>query len=214
MTRLVLADDHPLIREGVRAALVADGRFEIVGESGDGLRVPDLVARLTPGVLILDVMMPGLNGIEVCRQVTKRTPATRVLMLSMHSNEAYVVEALRAGAAGYALKDTAAEELAKAVHLVASGRRYLSAPFSDKAVEVYAARLSEIKDPFDTLTERERGVLQLAAEGLGNVEIGKRLFISPRTVEIHKSNLLRKLDIPSSELVRYALRRGLVTIDG
>ncbi len=214
MIRVFLADDHPLMLAGVGAALAADGRFEIVGTSGDGLRIPDLVERLCPNVLVLDVMMPGLNGIEVCRKVMRCSPATRVLMLSMHSNEAYVLEALRAGALGYALKDTAADELARAVHTVASGRRYLSSPFSDHAVEAYATRLTQLTDPYDTLTERERGVLQLAAEGHANAEIGKRLFISPRTVEIHKSNMLRKLNITPGEIVRYALRRGLITLDG
>ncbi len=214
MIRVLLADDHPLIREGVRAALQADGRFEVVGDVGEGLRVAELVERLAPHVLVLDVMMPGLNGIEVCRQVARRWPATKVLMLSMHANEAYVVEALRAGALGYALKDTAADDLVRAVRLIASGARYLSPPFSDHVVETYAARLSELADPYETLTEREREVLQLAAEGNGNADIGKRLHISPRTVEIHKSNLLRKLNLANVDIVRYALRRGLVALDG
>lgn len=214
MIRVFLADDHPLMRAGVEAALAADGGFEIVGSSGDGLRIADLVERLCPNVLVLDVMLPGLNGIEICRKVTRCSPATRVLMLSMHANEAYVLEALRAGALGYALKDTAADELARAVHAVASGRRYLSSPFSDHAVEAYASRLSELTDPYETLTERERGVLQLAAEGHSNAEIGKRLFISSRTVEIHKANMLRKLNITAAEMTRYALRRGLITLDG
>lgn len=212
MIRVVLADDHGLVRHGLRAVLAAAGDCEVVGETGDGLAVVDLVERHAPDVLVLDVVLPGLNGLELCRRVTRRSPATRVVMLSMHANEAYVLEALRAGALGYALKDSAADELARAIATVAVGRRYLSAPFSDHAVEAYAARLSELTDPYDTLTEREREVLKLAAEGLGNTEIGKRLFISPRTVEIHRFNLLRKLNLTNGELVRYALRRGLVTL--
>lgn len=213
MIRLLLADDHPLVREGIRAILEREAACEIVAETGDGLGVADLVDRLSPDVLMLDVMLPGLNGIEVCRHVSRRSPNTRVLMLSMHSNEAYVLEALRAGASGYVLKDTATADLVRAVQMIAAGHRYLGPPFSDRAVDAYAVSGSAVADPYDSLTQREREVLQLVAEGHGNPEIGKRLFISHRTVEIHRSNVLRKLGIPLGEVVRYALRRGLISLE-
>lgn len=213
MPRFLIVDDHPMVREGVRAILARNPDSEVVGETGDGLRVAELVERLHPDVLILDVMLPGMNGIEVCRQVADRWRDTRVLMVSMHSNEAYVLAALRAGASGYLLKDTAAEELMRAAQVLAAGGTYLGAPFSERAFAAYAASGPASTDPYDLLTEREREVLQLAAEGHGNVEIGRRLFISPRTVEVHKANLLRKLGIQASEMVRYAIRRGVIALE-
>ncbi len=213
MIRAVLCDDHALVREGLRAVLCAEGRCEIVGQASDGLRVAELVQRLTPDVLVLDVMLPGLNGIEVCRQIAVAGGPTRVLMLSTHANEAYVLASLRAGAYGYVLKDTAVTELLRAVEAIAAGRRYLSHPFADRAVEAYANQPAVPGDPYDTLTAREREVLQLAAEGHANAEIGRRLHVSARTVEIHRSNLLRKLNIAGPELVRWAVRRGIIGLD-
>lgn len=198
----------------MRAVLCADGRCEIVGETSEGLRVADLVERSAPDVLLLDVMLPGLNGIEVCRQIMRRSPGTRILMLSTHANEAYVLESLRAGALGYVLKDAAVSELLRAVQSVAAGLRYLSPPFSDRAVQAYANQAAPPADAYTSLTEREREVLQLAAEGHTNPDIGKRLHISPRTVEIHRANVLKKLDIEPGDLVRYAFRRGIIAPDG
>jgi DNA-binding NarL/FixJ family response regulator len=208
---IVLADDHEVVRKGLRALLEAQPGFSVVGEAADGLKVVDLVERLRPRVLVADLMMPGLGGLEVTRQVVKRCPETRVVVLSMHANESYVLEALRNGALGYVLKDASAEELVRAIREAAAGRRYLSPPLSDRAVESYARRVAEGgQDPYGALTAREREVLHLAAAGRGNKEIAKELGISPRTAETHRANLLRKLGLKGqTELVRFAIERGI-----
>lgn len=209
---IVLADDHHVVRQGLRALLEAEPEFSVIGEAADGLAATDLVNRLKPNVLVVDIMMPGLNGLEVARRVGAHSPQTRVIILSMYANEAYVLEALRKGAAAYVLKDSTATELVHAVREVNAGRRYLSPPLSDRAIETYAQKAQAAPlDPYETLTTREREVLHLAAEGRTNAEIAARLFISPRTVETHRANLMRKLGLRTqSDLIRYALRRGLL----
>ncbi len=213
--RIVLADDHAVVRLGLRALLEAEPDFELVGEAADGLQVAPLVERLHPDVLLLDLMLPGLSGLEVIQRIGRGLPETRVVVLSLYANEAYVVEALRHGALGYVLKGSPATDLVHAVREVAAGRRYLSPPLSEHAVESYALRANTAAlDPYETLTAREREVLHLAAEGHTSGEIAKRLFISPRTVETHRSNLMRKLGLLSqTDLVRFALRRGLLSIE-
>ena len=213
MTRVLLADDHPVVRQGVRALLSAQPDLTVVGETDDGLRVVDLAEELKPDVVLLDVMLPGLTGLEVTRQIKKRVPKVQVCLFSMHANEAYVLEGLRNGALGYVLKSAPADEILRAVREVAAGRRYLAAPFSDRAIEAYAERVHGAvpQDPWDGLSAREREVFQLAAEGLGNTDIGRKLSISPRTVEVHRSSVLRKLGLLSqTDLVRYAVRRGVL----
>jgi two-component system response regulator NreC len=211
-TTIVLADDHRVVREGLRALLEAEPHFRVVGEAGDGLEVVRLVERLRPDVLVLDMMMPALNGIEVARQVKKRSPKTHVVILSMHKDESYVVEALKNGASAYVLKDSSADELLKAVREAIAGRRYLSPPLSDSAIEAYADRSGgAAMDPYESLSTREREVLQLAAEGRTNPEMGKRLFISHRTVEIHRANMMKKLGLRShADLIRYAVKKGIL----
>lgn len=211
-TTIVLADDHPVVRQGLRAVLEAEPDFCIIGEAGDGLETAQLVERLRPHVLVVDLMMPSLTGLEVTRQVRQRSPHTRVVMLSMYANEAYVLEALRNGAAGYVLKDAGADELVRAVREVAASRRYLSPPLSEGAIEAYLQKTQATPlDPYETLTTREREVLHLAAEGLSNPEIGARLGISPRTAETHRANLMRKLGLQGqTDLIRYAIRRGII----
>ncbi len=210
---LLLADDHRIVRQGLRALLNAVPDFQLAGEASDGPEALRLAERLQPNVLVLDLMMPGLNGLDVARQVARRSPRTRIIILSMHSNEAYVLEALRAGASAYVLKDSSAEELVQAIREVSAGRRYFSAPISEQAVTAYARRAAGAPlDPYDTLTLREREVLQLTAEGYSGTEISERLFISPRTVESHRANLMRKLTVRNQkELVRYALHRGILS---
>jgi two-component system, NarL family, response regulator NreC len=214
MISIVLADDHHIVRQGLRALLETESGFSLVGETGDGLEAVRIVERLNPRVLVCDLMMPGLNGLEVTRQVTNRTK-TRVVILSMHASDAYVSEALKNGARGYVLKDSQSSELVRAIREVAAGRRFLSHPLSQREIERYdQKRLSGHTDPFDTLTGREREVLQLAAEGLTNIQISERLFISPRTTETHRANLMRKLFLQNqSELIRYAVKRGIITVD-
>ena len=214
MITTVLVDDHQIVRQGLRALLDDLDSCEIVGEASDGLTAVALIARLRPDIAILDVQLPDLNGLEVARRVREQSPKTRVIMLSMHADEPYVVDALRHGAAAYVLKGSASADLVAAVHAVMSGRRFLSAPLTERAIEAYASRTEEAARPLDRyelLTSREREVLQLAAQGLSNAAIGDRLSISPRTAETHRANLLRKLGLGSqTDLVRFAVARGLV----
>jgi DNA-binding NarL/FixJ family response regulator len=211
-TSIVLADDHHLVRQGLRALLESEPGFSVVGEAADGLDVAGLVERFQPDVLIVDVMMPGLGGLDVTRQVRQRSAHTRVVVLSMYANEAYVLEALRNGASGYVLKDARPADLVQAVRAAVEGRRYLSPPLSEHAIEAYVERAkASTLDAYGTLTAREREVLHLAAEGYSNPEIAARLSISSRTAETHRANLMRKLRLQSqTELVRYALSRGLL----
>ena len=214
-TTIVLAGDHFIVRQSLRALLEAEPDFRVIGEAGDGLETMPLVERLRPQVLVLDLLMPGLSGLEVARQVRQRAPETRVIVLSMHANEAYVLEALRHGAAAYVLKETSSAELVQAVRAVVAGGRYLSRPLSERALEAYVQRAEATPlDLYETLTTREREVLHLTAEGCSNTDIAARLSISPRTAETHRSNLMRKLGLQSqTELVRYALRRGIIPLE-
>ena len=213
-TSVVLADDHAIVRQGLRAVLEATTEFAVVAEVADGLQVAEVVDRLRPNVLVLDLMMPGLNGLEITRQVRKRCPQTRVVILSMHADEAYVLEALRNGAAGYVLKEASIPEVAQAVREVAAGRRYLSQPLSERAIESYAEKAQAGPlDLYETLTSREREVLQLSAEGYSSTEMAARLGISPRTADTHRANLMRKLGLQrQNDLVRYAVRRGILPL--
>ena len=215
MITIMLADDHHVVRQGLRALLEAEQDFRVVGEAGDGLEALQMVEQLKPNVLVLDLMMPGLNGLEVARQLNKHSPHTRVVVLSMYSNEAYVLEALGNGASAYVMKDSNSADLSHAVREVAAGRRYLSPPLSDRAIEAYQEKAKAATlDKYETLTTREREVLQLAAEGHTNTEIASRLGISSRTAEAHRSNLMHKLDLRTqADLIRYALRRGIIPMD-
>ena len=215
ITTIVLADDHHIVRQGLRVLLEAEPDFAVAGEAADGLAVADLVERLKPDVLVLDLMMPGLNGLDVMRQVRQRSPQTRVIILSMHANEAYVLEALRNGVAGYVLKDSTASDLAQAVREATAGRRYLSPPLSERAIEAYVHKADAAPfDLYETLSGREREVLHLAAEGHNNTEIAARLCISARTVETHRANVMRKLGLHSqTDLIRYALKRGILPME-
>jgi DNA-binding NarL/FixJ family response regulator/signal transduction histidine kinase len=202
---VVLADDHRILRDALKS-LLESASFQVAGEAGDGLEAVSVVERVKPHVLLLDVSMPGLGGVDVVKQVTKRSPRTQVLMLSMYANDAFVNGAMKNGAAGYVLKDAAGEDLFHAIREVAEGRRYLSRP-----VEESGAADREMTDAYDSLTMREREVLHLAAEGLTSAQIADRLSISPRTAETHRANSLRKLNIRGqTELVRYAIGRGIL----
>lgn len=215
MISIMLADDHHIVRQGLRALLEIEQHFHLVAEAGDGIEAIRLANKLKPDVLITDVMMPGLNGLEITRQVTKSSPKTKVIILSMYSDDSYILESLKNGASGYVLKDSQASDLVRAVNEVAAGRRYLSPPLSERALELYTRRVESVpSDPFELLTTREREVIQLVAEGRTSVEIANQLFISPRTAEGHRANLMRKLGLQNNaELIRYALKRGILPLD-
>lgn len=214
MTTIVLADDHPIVRQGLNALLSAESDLSIVGEAARGDEALDLVQRLHPGVLVIDLKMPGLDALEVIRQVTHRSRFTRTLVLSMHASTAYVTEALKSGATGYVLKDLDIHSLVHAVREVAAGRRYLSPSISALLADAYVEHSGDRSlDPYETLTARERQILRLTAEGATTADIAASLGISPRTVETHRTHLMRKLGLKTQgDLVRYSLQRGIVTL--
>jgi len=211
---ILLADDHALVRQGLRVLLEGDPGLTVIGEAGNGPEALDMVNRLKPDVVLLDLMMPELNGLEVARQLNHQHSQTKVIILSMYDDEGFVLEALGNGASGYVLKDSNSADLMLAVREVCAGRHYLSPPLSDRAIAAYQqiAR-SGIPDSYETLTTREREVLQLTAEGHTNSDIATKLGISVRTAETHRSRLLYKLGLHSqAELIRYALRRGIIQL--
>lgn len=212
MTTIVLADDHKVVRQGIKSLLGAEPEFCVVGEAGDGLEAVKMVEDLEPDTLVVDIMMRGINGLEVTRQVSKRCPGTSIVVLSMHDEESYVLEALRNGAKAYVLKDSTTEDLVQAIRNVAAGHRYLSSSLSERAIEVYARKgQPDVVDKYDSLTTREREVLQLVARGHTCSDIAEKLFISPRTAEGHRTNLMRKLDVHTqTQLIRYAVQRGII----
>ncbi len=213
MINIVLADDHQIVRKGIQALLATQPDFQIIGEASDGLVAVNLVEKVHPDVLVLDLMMGGINGLEVTRQLSKKCPSTGIVILSMHSDEAYVLEALRSGARAYILKDNTADELVHAIREVAIGHHYLSTPLSERAIQVYTqnAQPGADDDPYNRLTTREREILQLTAQGWGTPQIAERLFISPRTVETHRANLMHKLSLRSqTELLRYAAAKKII----
>jgi len=216
VTTIVLADDHHVVRQSFRLLLEAQSDFKVLGEAASGLEAIELSERLRPDVLVVDIMLPELNGVEVTRRVKKQLPGTVVVILSMHDTEAYVIAALRAGAAAYVLKTSTAQELVYAIHQALSGHLFLSPPLSERAIEVYLQKSQGTElDPYDTLTAREREVLHLTAEGLNHTAIANRLSISPRTVEMHHGNLMRKLHLRTqTELIRFALQRGILPLNG
>jgi RNA polymerase sigma factor (sigma-70 family) len=212
--RLLLGDDHTLVRQGLRKILEEKPEWEVVGEAGDGRDAVRQALALRPDVAILDVGMPQLNGIEATRQIVRRAPETRVLILSMHSADAYVARALQAGAKGYLLKDSAGKDLIRAVATVAAGKSFFSPAIAKLMLDDYVRRVAEtaVVDKYDSLSEREREVFQLVAEGRSNKEVAELLAISLATVETHRARILEKLDIHNTaELVLYAVRRGVIS---
>jgi two-component system, NarL family, response regulator NreC len=212
---ILLADDHPLIRRGLRNLLTTEPGFSVVGEAEDGLQAVQLAESLQPGILIVDLMMPNLNGLEVLRQVSRRSPKTRMIVLSMQSADAYVVETFRSGAIGFVLKDSAPEEMIHAIHQALINVRYLSPSLPERLIDIVTKPTEQAKlDLYETLTDREREVLQMAAEGKTAAEIARLLSISPRTVELHRGRMMNKLGFHSqTELVRYAIKRGILSME-
>ena len=212
---IVLADDHRIVLQGLRALLEAEQDFNVIGETGDGLEALELVKKLNPDVAVLDLMMHGLSGLEVARQLNKQTPRTKLIILSMYDDEGFVLEALSNGVSAYVLKDAGSADLIQAVREVSEGHRYLSPSLSDRAIEVYEQMTkAKTMDKYETLTTREREVLHLSAEGHTNSEIAQRLGISVRTAETHRSKVMHKLGVHTqADLTRYAIRRGIISVE-
>jgi two-component system response regulator NreC len=214
--RVLLVDDHAVVRQGLKALFADESDIEIVGEAENGREAMSRIPELRPNVLVMDISMPGLNGIEATRQIRQNYPDIRVVVLSMHANEEYVFQVLRAGASGYVLKQSDSMEVLTAIRAANSGGSFLSPAISRTVIDDYLRR-AEARgqgSDLDLLTSREREVLQLLAEGLPNREIAEQLSISVKTVETHRSNMMNKLGISNkTELVKYALRKGWATLE-
>jgi DNA-binding NarL/FixJ family response regulator len=211
--RVLLADDHTLVRAGLRKLLESMSGISVVGEAGDGLALLALAEKLQPNLVLMDIAMPGLNGLEATGRLVKAMPGVRVMILSMHQNEEYVRRALRHGAVAYMLKDSAPMELELAISAVLRGETYLSPAVSKGVLDDYVQRLREDDHPAEQLTPRQREVLQLIAEGLSTKDIARRLSLSVKTVETHRTTLMRQLDVHEvTGLVRHAMKLGLVLI--
>jgi DNA-binding NarL/FixJ family response regulator len=211
--RIVLADDHTLFRQGLRRVLEEQPGWEVVAEARDGAEAVRHTVEATPDVVIMDIAMPRLNGVEATRQIARRLPATRILIVSMYSDEVYVTQALDAGAHGFILKDAADADLVRAVRDLAAGRSFFSPAVAKVMLDDYVRHLAArgITDRFDSLSEREREVFQLIAEGHSNKDIAALLNVSPGTVETHRARIMDKLDVHSAaEIVLYAVRKGVI----
>ena len=210
---VVIVEDHRILREGLRALISSDPTCEVVGEAGDGLEAIRCAVRLKPGLVLLDLSMPRMDGLDAIKEIRKQCPETRILVLTVHSTDEFILAALKAGAHGYLLKDATHSELMKAMEVVFSGQTYLSPGVSKKVVEGYLIGRKTVKSSsdWDTLTERERQILKLIAEGKKNREIADYLCISPKTAERHRANLMEKLDLHNvSALTALAIEKGLL----
>lgn len=211
--RILLADDHTILRAGLKMMLNAQPDMEVVGEAQDGRQAIQEAQRLQPDIILMDITMPDMNGIEATKQIKKVLPDVKVLVLTMHEHDEYIFQALRAGASGYMLKEAADTELISALHVILSGQFYLSPAAQSVMVGDYLqrSRTGDEKDSYSSLTEREREILKLVAEGFTNNQIAERLVISPKTVDTHRTHIMDKLNLHSrAELVKYAMRRGLL----
>jgi DNA-binding NarL/FixJ family response regulator len=223
-TNILLVDDHKIVREGLRSLLEGEADFRVIAEAGDGRAAVALAREHQPDVVVMDIAMPHLNGIEATRQIIHALPRAKVIALSMHSDRRFMAEMLRAGASGYLLKDAASEELIQAIRTVVAGNLYLSPQITDVVVDDYLRRLPSAgsitpthgagRGAFTVLTAREREVLQLMSEGKATKQIAMILHVSIKTVETHRRQLMEKLDLHSvAELTKYAIREGLTTVD-
>jgi DNA-binding NarL/FixJ family response regulator len=214
--RVLLAEDHTIVRKGLRSLLDGEAGIEVIGEAQDGREAVEKVQQLLPDVVLMDIAMPALSGLEATRQIKKRFPEVRVLILTMHATEEYIFQILRVGASGYVVKQAAPNELISAIQAVYRGESFLSPSISKKVIEEYIRQAEAMaeRDSYDQLTTREREVLQLIAEGRSTREIAELLHISTKTVETHRAHLMDKLDTHSTaELTQYAIRKGVIRAD-
>jgi two-component system response regulator NreC len=212
--RILLADDHTVMRSGLRALLERQSDFQVIGEAADGHQAVELAEKLSPDVAVVDVAMPRLNGLDATQQITSKYPAIAVVVLSMHSDEGYIIRALKAGARGYLLKDSAEADLISAIRAVHEGKAFFSPVISKMLAEDFVRQIRErgVSDSYELLTMREREVLQLLAEGKSNKETAAVLNLSPYTIETHRANILEKLRLHSTpELILYAVRKGVIS---
>ncbi len=212
--RIVIAEDHTILREGLRSLLCSDPEFDVVGEAEDGRDAIRCVEALSPDLVLMDLSMPRMNGLDAIKEIKKQNPEIKIIVLTVHKTEEYILATLQAGADGYLLKDATHSELVMAIKNVIAGKRYLSPGISEKVIEGYleGRRTLKPKSSWDTLTQREREILKLIAEGYKNKEVADYLYISLKTVEKHRSNLMRKLDLHNvAALTAFAAEKGLIT---
>jgi DNA-binding NarL/FixJ family response regulator len=212
--RILIADDHGIVRKGLRLQLEQDAQFHVIGEASDGREAVRLTEELKPDVVIMDIAMPNLNGIQATAQIVKRSPQVGVIILSMHSDESYLTKTLTAGAKGYLLKDNADVDLYRAVQVVAQGKPFFSPAIANTLLEDYMRQLQQrgLQDSYDLLTSREKEILQLLAEGKSNKEVASALTLSLNTVETHRTRIMQKLDLHSAaDIVLYAVRKKIIS---
>ena len=215
MIRILLADDHAILRQGLRNMIEEEAGFQVVGEAADGFEAIEKARELKPDILVVDLAMPHLNGLEVTSRVKQEKDAPRVIVLSMRKSEPYIMEALRNGADGYVLKSEDPKDMLNAIHAVAAGSTYLSPAVADLAVEAYLQTSRQVRpDPYTELTDREKEIFQLSAEGMSSEEIAEFLTLSVHTISTHRRNLMGKLNIKNqAELITYAVKRGIIATD-
>ncbi len=214
--KILLAEDHTIVRQGLRSLLEQNSCMEVIGEAEDGKEAVQKAENLKPDIVLMDVSMPLLNGIEATRRIKKHWPEIKVLILTMHTTEEYIFQILRAGASGYIVKKAAHQELITAIQAVHKGDKFLSPSISKKVIEEYILKAGETieQDSFERLTARERETLQLISEGKSNREIAELLFLSVKTVETHKANVMEKLELRTkADLIKYALRKGIISLE-
>jgi len=212
MIRVLLADDHTLVRQGLAQILKGAVDVEVVAQAGDGSEAVETALETKPDVVVLDVSMPRLSGLEAARRIKKELPRSRVLALTMHDEDEFILKMVRAGVSGYLVKDSAASELLAAIRALAAGKGYFGAQASRVLAEAWQERKPVVEDPYGRLTDREREVFHLVIEGKTNAQVAQRLYISAKTVDNHRTRLMEKLGVHSTaELVRFAAKRGLIT---
>lgn len=214
--RIILVDDHPIVRQGLKTLIELELDCTVVAEADNGLEALRLTAQMKPDLLVIDLLMPGMNGLDVARRVRQQVPDTRVMVLSMHADDAYVREALKAGASAYVLKEAKASEFIHAIREVLAGRRYLSHPLAERVIDTYLVQPNDATfERHDSLTAREQEILLLTALGHTAGEIAEQLGIGVRTVESHRTSVMRKLELKNqTDLIRFAIKRGIIPLDG